>query len=455
MTLLPFLRMLVLLVIEGAAIAAFLLPAGSWLLPLSLALPIAALTNVLIVFPYTITGVSLSEVTISLGHFIILITTLILGYKNSYWIMHQQIDRTKETGKLRKFLLIVCGIFLLMNVAYSFPHAVMMPSNQYDSMTNWTMRSQISFVDKKMAFDADEERGMAKPQYPFLYHALQITANQGQNLWNDNIANAILYLLSISTFWALYLLVRKLRGTVHSVVTITAIIGIPLLGLHLAQGYGDLNLVQYLLLSLACLGMWVEDASDRKRRWLILSGIFVAAAIWTKSEGPFFGLAPWLVTVALMCGKNKKLWNHAIIATIVLLALSFAWPLFAWSKGFLLTPHSSDTMLGFHPEGLREAFLGLFSRGSFGPLWYALVFLIPVMIAFGIKKNPTIQKSQLMLLAWGGLLFAEILFIYLFTPNVRFLLNGESYYRQMMMPAALFVLACGFCIRSTKQVASE
>jgi hypothetical protein len=45
----------------------------------------------------------------------------------------------------------------------------------------------------------------------------------------------------------------------------------------------------------------------------------------------------------------------------------------------------------------------------------------------------------------------ENLFIYLMTPNVRFLLNAESYYRQMMIPAAMIFLALGLILKKKPQ----
>jgi hypothetical protein len=110
--------------------------------------------------------------------------------------------------------------------------AVLLPTFQYDSATNWTMRSKISFVDQKMAFDSTEERGMAKPQYPFLFHTLQITANQAQRVWSDTVANTILYFLSITTFISLYILLRSMVGSAQSAITITAIVDIRRRGIQ-------------------------------------------------------------------------------------------------------------------------------------------------------------------------------------------------------------------------------
>ena len=413
-------------------------------LAILLSLPLGAFLNVLLVFSFTVTGIPLTVVTIFMGHIIIICVLILLIYKRPQLLMDLERpakNLPKKNSRVEKIVLGVSIILLAMTLVYSFVHAIMLPTAQYDSATNWTMRSEISFYDHSIAFDPTEIRGMAKPQYPFLFHALQISANEGQKHWNDTAANGILYLLSLGTFGAIFLKIRKLRGTVHALATIAALFSIPLLSLHLAQGYGDLNLLQFLLLSVSCLGLWIESTHARKNRWLILSAVFVAASVWTKSEGSLFGLLPWLLTVALVCGRNPHTWKGARTALILAVLLSIPWPLFAALKGLSLTPHSSDTMIRLHPEGFAEALRGIFSRGSFGLTWYSLGFLIPLLTYAGWKHHPDLQRRNLPLLAWGTVMLTEVLFIYLATPNVRFLLNAESFYRQMMIPAAMLILA--------------
>ncbi len=445
----PFLQIFLLLLIGGTALGLLLLPEATMTLALAVGFPLGVLVNVFMIFLYTIIGIPLTQTPIVIGHIFVIGILILLIYLRPVFLM--DLERFSAHAKKRQkrtetIVIIMSLVVIAINIAYSATHALVLPTAQYDSATNWTMRSKISFLDHHIAFDRTEERGMAKPQYPFLFHALQITANQGQSRWNDLAANGILYLLSIASFGAVFLLLQKLFGTAHSLATIASILAVPLIGIHLAQGYGDLNLLQYVLLSLSCLGVWIHTTNERKNRWLMLSGIFVSAAVWTKSEGIVFGLLPWLLTVAVICGKNKNMWKAAFPAIGIAIALSMPWPLFAWFKGLSLTPHSSDTILQFHPEGVKEALRGLFGRGSFGVTWYALPLLILGLLYGGFKHHPSVLRPARPLLIWGSVMFAEILFIYLCTPNVRYLLNAESFYRQMMVASAMLILAASLCL---------
>lgn len=442
MSFLFFVGVTLLLTAQGTLIG---LAFGSELtLALSLSLPLAAFVNVLVVFAYTVSGVPLTAFTMLGAH--VVATAVAAFYARNRKKSDGELHVSPALSGTEKFVTGCSLVLIAMTAIYAFAHAVMLPTMQYDSATNWTMRSEISYVDQKMAFDPDESRGMAKPQYPFLYHALQVTANQGQKEWNDTAANTILFLLSVCSFLALAVIVKKIRGTTQAMVTIAALLGIPLLSLHLAQGYGDLNVLQYMLLSLVCLAVW-NESNDKRIGMLMLSGIFAAACVWTKSEGLFFGFAPWMLLVALIVRKDKAQWKQASTAGLVSIALAAPWPVFAWAKGLSLTPHSSDTLFAIHTEGFSEAFLGLVSRGSFGIAWYVIPACIILILIAARKKLPQIERKELSMLLWGGLVFAQVLFIYLCTPNVRFLLNAESYYRQMMIPAAMLILACSLCMR--------
>ncbi len=438
------------LVLAGASVVTVILGKKSVALSIALGLPIGALLNVIVVFALTVVGIALSPLSIFLPLILITVTTSFFAVKMPKEASSADMNSAKKKSLGFLILSSVCVLIIGAVFIESFAHAVMLPTFQYDSVTNWTMRSKISFLDRHMAFDPTEDRGMAKPQYPFLFHALQITVNQGQKEWSDTSANAILWLLSLSTFVAMFLVIRSQRSSLHSLLTITGILSIPLFSLHLGQGYGDNVLAQYFLLSLVFLHLTYEEV-DRKKKFtlLLLSGIFVSASVWTKSEGTFFGLIPWLLIVALTLGRTQETRMLAIRSAGVTLLLSIPWHLFALTKGLLLTPHGSDTTFAFHPEALSEVLHGLFDRGSFGIAWYVIIILgVTLIYEHCRKKNQRIDTTSFPGIVWGLLVFLEFLVVYLATPNVRFLLNAESFYRQMMIPAAMLIVSLGMAVHN-------
>jgi len=282
---LAFFGVTCLLVAEGYLFARLL--TGGTLLRLSLALPLVAISNLLLLFACTVLDVPLSLPVLLGSHVVLVALAAWLGRKRTPTAETETTNGTSVSLGLR----IACIVLLLCTTGYSFAHAVILPSFQADSFTNWTMRSKLSFLDKRMAFDATEERGVAKPQYPFLFHALQITANQGQREWSDRGANTILWLLNMSCFAAIFLLLKRMMGGRPSLLAITLLTGIPLVTLHFGGGYADIHVTGFTLLSATA---FLVAKMKQDFRLFALSGAMAVAAVWTKSEGLFLCLLPWL-----------------------------------------------------------------------------------------------------------------------------------------------------------------
>ena len=105
-----------------------------------------------------------------------------------------------------------------------------------------------------------------------------------------------------------------------------------------------------------------------------------------------------------------------------------------------LSPHGGgDAAISWHSEAVLPVIKGLFASGSFGIHWYAILVLIPIAILMTVKKWKE-YIPELSIILWGAITFFGSLFIYLFTPNVQYLLNGQTFSRTMVLPLALLVL---------------
>lgn len=432
-----FLLWLVILTAEGTLFASLLLRRSIRdVFPFLLSLPLAALINVLIVFLCTVVSLPLFFWTLLLGHGIVIAVLLFCIQKRKKFHHEEMYVEAFVPNRWILALRALCILLLSFSAFFSFSHAVILPTFPIDSLTNWTMRSKVSFYDHAMAFDQTEERGVAKPQYPILFHALQITVNEGNTEWNDRSANSIVFCLTLFSFAALFWLLKQQRGFDGALIGLTLITGIPLFGFHLSGGYADVTLVQYLCLSLITLWFWRlhQDA-----KWMMLSALFMTASVWTKSEALFVGLIPWLFFV-IMDGRRtdqRKKIGTSLGAGILLSAF---FPIFLLSRGMGLTPHQSDTHFQWHHGALQIAFNGLFSGGSMGISWSVLCIGTILLLWLIFKKDQRIDRSAVSLGLWGLFSLLLILFTYIFTPNAAFLANGESYYRQLMIPAALLMV---------------
>jgi len=439
MSMLIFLLWLAILLAEGWMFTRVLLRRDDRWLCLTLALPMAAVLNAVLFAKITLVSLPLSPLVLIIYHLTTLAVTAVLFWKvrGTGVYVPQEPTPFLSVGRFRALVTVLCSVILLQIVAFSFTHSVIIPTHQIDSLTNWTMRSKISFIDQELAFDKTEERGIAKPQYPFLFHSLQIVVNEGNETWNDRAANAILFLLSLSAFAAIGLLLARLRSWQHGLIGVTLIASIPLMAYHLEHGYGDIHLVEYAALSLLLL---IGARERRSVGWLLVSGVMAAGAAWSKSEGLFVGLIFWMMmSVVLLRG--------IVPAKILGLSLAAAWlfwlqfPTLMYLKGLGLTPHGSDTALEMHFDMLPAALQGIFAAGSFGMLWTVL-FVSFILFLIGLKKkHPGIDRVSFATVLWGIAVLLLILFTYTMTANAEFLRNGQSFQRQLMIPAVLLILS--------------
>jgi len=210
-----------------------------------------------------------------------------------------------------------------------------------------------------------------------------------------------------------------------------------LMTLHLGQSYADATLVQFALLSLASLILYKRE---RIPALLLLSALFCTACVWTKMEGLFFCLPPWLVLLGMLWWRSSER-IRLVWAGAVGIVVSAIWPVYALTQGLSLTPHSgADTAFAWNQSALPAILDALFVQGSFGIHWFVLVIAVPLIL---------ITSRKILPLLWGLIVFSEYMIVYLFTENVQYLLLGQAFDRQMLLPAALLTLGCVFVLTSS------
>lgn len=443
MSVLLFTAALSLLLLEGWIIAGLFVRDRSF--RASLALPLAALSNVLLFFVLTILHVPLRSSFVLAGHVIVLVLLVIARRCSFARCSSNQPTSNGQPRLHHRFLNVLCIILLTGTFFYSVTHAVLLPTFQYDSATNWIMRSKASFLEERIVFDNDPpHQVIRKPHYPFLLHALHLQANLEQRAWSDRAANTLAFLLSWSALASIGLLICRLRGGVIGLVGVTLVASIPLFAVHLGEGYADhllalfaalsfLSLAHVLSLpSLHSLPSPARRAYSAPSAWFMLSAIFAAAAVWTKAEGLFFVFVPWF---SLMAVSLRAHGHDARRAMLLASVLALPWPLFALLQGLSLTPHgASDLQIGFQAESIELMVKGLFLSGSFGVLWT----LLPAAAALLLLRA---DRTFLVLPLFGLASFLLVIMVYTLTPNVEYLASAQSFDRQMLTPAVLLLLA--------------
>ena len=412
----------------------------------ALGIPVFALVNVLIVFVCTVFKIPLTFLIIFALHAVVITGCVFLKKKYISKPADHYSLLTTHYSLGKKLLITIIVLSIIIKLFYGFTHAVNLPTFYYDSLSQWNLRARASYEDMAIAFDSTEERGISKVQYPILLHSMQISFMLPHGEWKDRVANGSTFLLTFTSFLALFLVIAR-RDLFFSVITIGSIFAIPLITIHLSQGYGDIHVLQYFMLSavMLMLGLGGRDllTGDSLTRvpLLVMSAIFISAAAWTKQDGFFFGVIPWIFIVGISSFITSKTSTTSITSkTPITLALilSIPWSAYLLTKGLSLSPHSNDFQIAWHGEALTEAIKAVFARGSFGIFWYVVpIFLIIVLT--GIRKKWNEYIPELTIICFGAVTFLQSIFVYFFTPNVQFLINSQTFSRTMLIPLVLLL----------------
>lgn len=302
-------------------------------------------------------------------------------------------------------------------------HALILPSSYIDTVSNWNLRSRAMLSAGTLLTE-----GVVKPQYPILLHALQIVFMLPLRGWHDTAANAATFLLSLSSFLALFLLVRRDHGAFIALVMITALTSVPLVTVHLGQGFGDIHLIQYFLLSAFLLerGIRLEDCAS-----LALSAMLVIASAWTKLEGFYEGIGFWFLLWlgSSMIERRKIPWQ-----VLPLFLFALPWPLFVKLHHMLLSPHNRG--FEFHFSAIPLGFFYMGTEGSFGIAWYIIPFCL--VILFTLRFLKILPRLPIPLL-WGLLAMVFAFVIFFCTGEVSGLYNQESFHRVLLAPLLLLI----------------
>ncbi len=404
-----------------------------------LGLPLGALINVFAVAVLSLAGIelhALSIIGVNIGVTLILLISVQPLHKAKSNNLVEE-----STIKVHKAIGALSIVILAATLLYAVSHTIL-PTFHYDSTTNWNMRSKVSYYNASMVLE-DESGLVSKTNYPFLYHAVQISVNTFSPNWSDKSANGIHFLLTLSMFGAVFHLLSR-RGRSYALTAMALIVGIPLLTLHAGQSYADITLVGFALLSLA---MLIEFRRTNDPRFVLLSGLFLAACVWTKADGIFFCFIPWLIVIAFLLVRHSGSIGYLRYPVAYSVVLSFSWPFFAVAKGLSLTPHgSSDVEILTNIEAVGAFSRALFVSGSFGIYWYGLLSVL-VVAFIGVRRNMIeIDRRYILTLLWGLIAMAGYMGVYLLTSNTEYLIIGQSFDRQMLLPASLLTLSLAYTL---------
>ena len=399
---------------------------GERLIALLLGYPLGALLNALIFFALNIFNIPFGILSVGISHALIIagLYSICRNIRN-FDSINLSIS-SLPPRKTQKVLVVVCVSLLAAVLIGSSLKAIFIPSYYWDIFYNWAMQAKQYYFAGEFLTE-----GVQKPHYPVLLRTIQMVHMLIPG-WSDTLSNASTLALSFTIFGSLFVFIKRIVSTECALITCTFFSAIPIAVIHMEQGYADIHLAGYLLLS----ALLLEQAlKNNNTKLLTISSLLCAGAAWTKMEGFYFGVMPWIAFVGIDAFLNKRWKSNLLYGIIPLILIAIAWPIWILSQGLLLTPN--ETGLGFYLADYKMILRKMFIFGSFGVHWYAitagLLLLIPA-------RNRMHMQSWRMIL-WGIGVVLLLIGIYLFTEEVKWLRQRTAFTRAMIFPTMLLTQA--------------
>lgn len=215
--------------------------------------------------------------------------------------------RKPEVGRvIQSLVLISClGLTGFSFVARIWNH----PHGLWDAWAIWNLRARFLYRSAEHWTDSfSRELFWSSPDHPLGLPGL--IARTWKYLGNESVTVPMLVagLFFVCTVGLLYAAVAKLSGRTSALSATLCLVGTPLFVTYGASQYADVPAGFFLLATVVLITLY--DRSDPNRPgWLILAGLTLSLAIWTKNEG-------WLLLVAVTGSRLVMALTHRNIMRI-------------------------------------------------------------------------------------------------------------------------------------------
>lgn len=335
----------------------------------------------------------------------------------------------KKISWIESFLafLIFCQLVLVNIFAW------LKPIINWDSVAMWSFKAKILFYNLSGFFNPNNQdfwQNQNQPAYPWLVPLSQYWLAVLNKGFDEVLANFIFVGFFVSIIFLLYGHLRNYLNRTLSLLFVWLFSTMPLIVTHAYNAYADLPLAFYLGATFILTYKWLDT---KNYKYLILSWLFLAGAMFTKSEAIIFAIAHLLI---LLFAKRSSGVGWKKILFNVLPALIIIAPWLGFKLVNKLSINNVGGGLGWHPEVIGQLLSDLFVAASWNIWWYVFFGLSLLFIKQIINNRSLRLVYGLWFLAFGGFLI-----IYLFTEEYQFAVDGTALSRNLInfIPSSVFL----------------
>jgi hypothetical protein len=349
----------------------------------------------------------------------------------------------EDSHWLKKISLIVLTALIITKIGSIFVETYLRPIFAWDSFANWSAGAKAFYYSHSLLLNTTPEDFFGKgllnrnANYPPHNPLMQVWIS----LWIGHFDEVFvkfwspIYLLAMSVY--LYVVMARETSRLVALSMLVLFLSSPLLSIHSIEVYSDVPLSVYILFSLIMFRLAMRGEYGY---WTLL-GLFLAEALFTKDEAPFFVL-PLLLSAAAFFWQYKcqrPILRKSAVPLLAGLLLAVPWFLFKFSHHLGFGADYVTVNFTFRPEMVWKVISLLISFRDFN-----IFFLFTPIFAI-IAGRPT---KEFILLA-APVLFYALFFILVYALteffsgslmfNTAIFRNVLTYYPSICLLTALLI----------------
>jgi hypothetical protein len=325
-------------------------------------------------------------------------------------------------------------LLIVWQIATAGLAAWLNPVINWDSITVWSFKAKALLYNLQGFFDPGSSwfwHNQNMANYPWLVPLAQYWLALINKGFDEVLVNFIFvgFLAALICFFYGYLRNYLNRGL--SLLLVWLLATTPLIAYHAYNAYADLPLAFYAGAAFVLTYKWLDTANNK---YLTLSWLCLAAALFTKNEAIIFIIAQLLIL--LIAKSSLKIKWTAIFASLVPAVIA-AIPWLGWKIFYKLPTSNVAGGLGWHGQVLAKFLEDMFVAASWNIWWY-IFFGLSLLFIGRIMKDRSLRLAYgLWCLSLGGLLI-----LYLFTAEYQFAIDGTALSRNLInfVPGSAWLL---------------
>lgn len=315
-----------------------------------------------------------------------------------------------ELFTLKTFGVLLILFWILFKIFFVFFEGMNRPLVSSDALLNLSSGAKFFYFQKGFLLDPSSEHFFAQDYRLFTGHPLltgfvQIWISNAIGVWSEIYVKAWSPFYFLAILAVLYSSVRQAIDCNVAFLAAFFLSAVPLLSYHGQDGYADLPLAFYALSGTVYLWRYLERNESHA---LIISGILMGMAAFTKNEGIFYCISAGFVLFAYNILQRRSPWTGAHLFAIPVFLYILPWYIFKMYYGIGFG-HGEETSGVTWTQSLHFEVIGLYFNEIFLTANHGLIFSF--LIVLGLLRYKDVVRSNI---KYIYILIFSVMFMFLF-----------------------------------------